>query len=149
MRYFYGQYDGEEFPTPDKLFGFDKLMEFILQHGEQALDALQELMEDGDKDSEIIEKMIEEGLLEKDGQGKLRLTPRALNRMQLKALAEIFQSLRQGLRDGHTSIAPGLGGEQRMHLFRGQRHRPYATAWTDTITSSWARGRPAASWRRG
>jgi len=33
MKYFYGEFDGQEFPTQDKLFGFDKLMEFILQHG--------------------------------------------------------------------------------------------------------------------
>jgi Ca-activated chloride channel homolog len=112
MRYFYGQYDGEEFPTQDKLFGFDQLMEFILQHGEQAMQALEQLLKDGEQDSEMIEQMIEEGLLDKDGQGKLRITPRAVNRMQLKALQEIFQNLRQGMRDGHTSLAPGAGGER-------------------------------------
>ena len=119
MRYFYGQYNGEEFPTSEKLFGFDQLMEFILLHGDQALNALQQLMEDNEKDSQIIDKMIEEGLLEKDGQGKLRLTPRAVNRMQIKALNEVFQNMRQGLRDGHTSTAPGTGGE------RLEETRPY------------------------
>ena len=39
MKYFYGQFDGEEFPTPDKLFGFDQLMEFIMQYGDQAMKA--------------------------------------------------------------------------------------------------------------
>ena len=24
MKYFYGEFDGEEFPTPDKLFSFDR-----------------------------------------------------------------------------------------------------------------------------
>ena len=119
MRYFYGQYNGEEFPTSEKLFGFDQLMEFILLHGDQALDALQQLMEDNQKDSQILDKMIEEGLLNKDGQGKLRLTPRAVNRMQIKALNEVFQNMRQGLRDGHTSTAPGTGGE------RLEETRPY------------------------
>lgn len=89
MRYFYGEFDGEEFPTQDKLFGFDKLMEFILQHGQQALQAMEQLMKDGEEDAEIVEKLIQEGLLEKDGQGRLKLTPRAVNRMQLKALQEI------------------------------------------------------------
>jgi hypothetical protein len=28
MKYFYGQFDGQEFPTQDKLFGFDQLMDF-------------------------------------------------------------------------------------------------------------------------
>jgi Ca-activated chloride channel homolog len=112
MRYLYGEFDGEEFPTQDKLFGFDKLMEFILEHGQQALQAMEQLMKDGEDDAEIVEKLIQEGLLEKDAQGRLKLTPRAVNRMQLKALQEIFQNLRQGLREGHTSSAPGVGGER-------------------------------------
>ena len=40
MRYFYGPYDGQPFPTPESLFGFDQLMEFILQYGDQALKAM-------------------------------------------------------------------------------------------------------------
>ena len=39
MKYFYGEYDGSEFPSPDNLFGFDQLMNFIMQYGEQALKA--------------------------------------------------------------------------------------------------------------
>src|SRR5207244_4021308 len=34
MKYFYGEYDGQEFPTQDKLFGFDQLMQFIMQYGD-------------------------------------------------------------------------------------------------------------------
>ena len=112
MRYLYGHYDGEEFPTQDKLFGFDKLMEFILEHGQQALNALEQFMKDGEEDGDIVEKLIQEGLLEKDGKGRLKLTPRAVNRMQLKALQEIFQNMRQGMREGHTSSTPGVGGER-------------------------------------
>ena len=41
MKYFYGEYDGQPFPTPDKLFNFDQLMNFIMQYGEQALKAMQ------------------------------------------------------------------------------------------------------------
>src|SRR5438045_3254685 len=46
MKYFYGEYDGQEFPTQDKLFGFDQLMQFIMQYGEQALKALEQMMND-------------------------------------------------------------------------------------------------------
>src|SRR5438270_580194 len=46
MKYFYGEYDGEEFPTQDKLFGFDQLMQFILQYGDQALKALEKMLSD-------------------------------------------------------------------------------------------------------
>jgi uncharacterized protein with von Willebrand factor type A (vWA) domain len=51
-------------------------------------------------------------MLDKDGQGKLRLTPRAVGRMQQKALMEVFANLRQGQRDGHEKVTPGAGGER-------------------------------------
>jgi uncharacterized protein with von Willebrand factor type A (vWA) domain len=114
MKYFYGEFDGEEFPTQDKLFGFDQMMQFILQHGEQALKALEQMMKDPKKPehSELLEQLINEGLLDKDGKGKLRLTPRAVGRMQRKALAEVFANLRQGQREGHEKVTPGQGGER-------------------------------------
>ena len=90
MRYFYGEFDGQEFPTQDKLFGFDQLMNMILRHGEDALDALQRMLDRGDNDEleRMIRQMLEEGMLEKDAQGRLRLTPRAVTAMQQKALLE-------------------------------------------------------------
>jgi uncharacterized protein with von Willebrand factor type A (vWA) domain len=114
MKYFYGEFDGQEFPTPDKLFKFDKLMQFILQYGEQALRAIQQMMNDesNPEQSEMLEKLLEEGLLDKDGKGKLRLTPRAVGRMQQKALMEVFSNLREGTREGHEKVTPGLGGER-------------------------------------
>ena len=114
MKYFYGQYDGNEFPTPDKLFGFDQLMQFIMQYGEQALRAIQQMLNDPNnpEQSDMLEKLLEEGLLDKDGKGKLRLTPRAIGRMQRKALMEVFSNLRQGNREGHEKVTPGLGGER-------------------------------------
>ena len=114
MKYFYGEFDGQEFPTPDKLFGFDQLMQFIMQYGEQALKALQQMMQDpkDDKQSELLEQLLQDGMLDKDGKGKLRLTPRAIGKMQRKALMEVFANLRTGQREGHEKITPGLGGER-------------------------------------
>src|SRR4051812_18013164 len=114
MKYFYGEFDGEEFPTQDKLFGFDQLMDFILQYGDQALKALQQMMENpkDEEQSDLLEQMIKDGLLDKDGKGKLRLTPRAVGRMQQKALMEVFANLRQGQREGHEKVTPGAGGER-------------------------------------
>src|SRR3954469_20333957 len=71
MKYFYGQFDGEEFPTQDKLFGFDQLMDFILQYGDQAMKALQEMMQnpkDPDQ-SDLLEQMLKDGILDKDAKG--------------------------------------------------------------------------------
>jgi uncharacterized protein with von Willebrand factor type A (vWA) domain len=114
MKYFYGEYDGQEFPTPDKLFGFDQLMQFIMQYGEQALRAIQQMMENpkDDNQSDVLEQLLKEGMLDKDGKGRLRLTPRAISKMQRKALMEVFANLRTGQREGHEKITPGLGGER-------------------------------------
>ena len=114
MKYFYGEFDGEEFPTQDKLFGFDQLMNFIMQYGEQGLKAIEQMMKNpkDDAQSELLEQLIEQGLLDKDGKGKLRLTPRAVTRMQRRALMEVFANLRQGQREGHEKVTPGQGGER-------------------------------------
>jgi uncharacterized protein with von Willebrand factor type A (vWA) domain len=114
MKFFYGEYDGSEFPTQDKLFGFDQLMQFIMQYGEQALKALEQMMRDPKNaaQAELLEQLLKEGMLDKDGQGKLRLTPRSIGRMQQKALMEVFANLRQGQREGHEKVTPGAGGER-------------------------------------
>ena len=114
MKYFYGEYDGSEFPTQDNLFGFDQLMQFIMQYGEQALKAIEQMMQNpkDDAQSELLEQLLKDGMLDKDGKGKLRLTPRAITKMQRKALMEVFANLRSGQRDGHEKVTPGLGGER-------------------------------------
>src|SRR5882724_5557037 len=114
MKYYYGEFDGAEFPTPDKLFGSDQLMQFILQYGDQALKAIQQMMHDpkNAEQSELLEQLLQEGMLDKDGKGKLRLTPKAVGRMQRKALMEVFANLRDGQRDGNEKITPGSGGER-------------------------------------
>src|SRR5258707_15879678 len=102
MKYFYGEYDGQEFPTQDKLFGFDQLMQFILQYGDQALKAIEQMLKDpkDQAQSEMLEQLLKDGMLDKDGKGKLQLTPRAVTKMQRKALMEVFANLRSGQRDG-------------------------------------------------
>lgn len=113
MKYFYGEFDGEEFPTQDKLFGFDQLMDFLLQHGEKALKAMQQAMKDpNNPTSDLLEELLKDGMLDKDGKGKLKLTPKAVGRMQIKALGEIFRNLKQGNRDGHEKTTAGAGGER-------------------------------------
>jgi Ca-activated chloride channel homolog len=114
MKYFYGEFDGEEFPTQDKLFGFDQIMQFIMQYGEQALKAMEQMMQDpkNEAQSDMLEQMLEAGMLDKDGKGKLKLTPRAIGRMQQRALMEVFANLRTGQREGHEKVTAGIGGER-------------------------------------
>src|SRR5215212_9674180 len=114
MKYFYGEFDGQEFPTQDKLFSFDQLMDFILQHGENALKAIEQMMKDpkNEAQSDLLDQLIKEGMLDKDGKGKLRLTPRAVTKMQQKALMEVFSNLQRGQREGHEKVTSGQGGER-------------------------------------
>lgn len=113
MQYAYGEFDGSEFPTPDSLFSFDQLGEFILRHGEEALRAMEKLLrEQGEQTSELLEQMLKEGMLERDAAGRLRLSPRAVGRMQRKALVEVFANLREGQREGHRRLTAGQGGER-------------------------------------
>src|ERR1700722_4014457 len=112
MKYFYGEYDGEDFPSRDKLFGFDQLMDFIMQYGEQAMKAIEQMMKDpkNEAQSELLEQLLKDGMLDKDGRGTLRLTPRAVTKMQRKALMEVFATLLDAPRDGHEKGSPGQVG---------------------------------------
>ena len=117
MRFRYGEWDGQEFQTADALQLFDRFAEFILEYGEQALEALQQ-MELNEEQREILNKLLEEGLIEKVGL-RWRLTPRAVNAMQRRALMEVFKRLRRGHREGHETQSPGQDGE------RAEGTRPY------------------------
>lgn len=114
MRFNYGEFTGDPFPTPESLFGFDKLMDFLMEYGPEALRAMQQAMKEGDDSpsSDLLEQLLKDGMLDKDGKGRLKLTPRAVNRMQMKALDEVFRNLRQGQRDGHEKLTTGTGGER-------------------------------------
>src|SRR4029079_13421015 len=75
---------------------------------------IQQMMNDpkNAEQSDLLEQMLQEGMLDKDGKGKLRLTPKAVGRMQQRALMEVFANMRDGQREGHEKVTPGLGGER-------------------------------------
>ena len=115
MKYYYGEFDGEEFPTQENLFGFDQLMDFIMQYGDQAMKALEQMMKNpkNQEQSDLLKQMLKEGMLDKDGKGKLKLTPRSTGQDAAhKALMEVFANLRNGQRDGHEKITAGANGER-------------------------------------
>ena len=110
MRAWYSEFgDGEPFLGPDALFPDPRFAEFLLAYGQQALDALPEANE---QIQQLIEQMIQAGLLERDEGGQLRLAPRMVAGLQHLALLEIFRNLKPGLRDGHASNLPGHAGER-------------------------------------
>lgn len=110
MRFIFQQWDGSEFPTQEHLEYFSNFMEYLLEYGEQALEALRELSDDPEQ-QKIIDRWLQEGLLEKAGV-HFRLTPRAINSLQRRALMEVFSNLRPDSSEGHETPKSGAGGER-------------------------------------
>jgi hypothetical protein len=117
MHYRYGEYMGKPFPTPESRWPYGRVFDFILAYGEDAIDALNELGED---QTDLIEQLLQDGLLEKAA-GRYRLTPRAVDQMQRRALMEIFANLPQTGGDGRPTSNAGAGAHRlegtRPHQF--------------------------------
>ena len=102
MRYKYGEYDGQPFPTPDRLYPSAEVTRVILQFGQRALDAMDQL-EDGEG-GEIVDQLLAAGLLERDPEtGRLRMTPQMVRGLRHRALLQIFERLGQGYGGGHRA----------------------------------------------
>ena len=114
MKFSYSEFDGQGFLHPDQLFPQPQVMNFILQYGEQALEAMQNL-EDPD-DQQYIQALIDAGLLEEyedeNGQKKLRMTGRLVRGFQHRALLDIFADMRKGSREGHQTRDRGRTTER-------------------------------------
>jgi len=114
VKHTYGPYDGKPFLSPDELFPSPQLIEFILQYGDQAMEALQNL--DNEDEQDLIQQMIDAGLLEEvtdeNGNTQLKLTARMVHGMQHQSLMQIFDNLKRGTRDGHTTEQVGKTSER-------------------------------------
>ncbi len=118
MQYRYGEYDGHPFPTQDSLFPSPEIVNFILQYGDEAMDAMENM--DDEVYQQYVQAMIDAGLLEEDPEtGKLRMTPRMVRGIEHRALLDIFHGLDRGVKEGHTSEHAGRGDE------RVEGTRPY------------------------
>lgn len=117
MRHRYSQFNGKPFRFPADLDISGEFLDFVLAHGDEALRALARMERDPEQ-SEILQQLLDQGLLEKV-RGRFRLTPRAVNAMQRKALMEVFAHLKRGRREGHEARDPGAAGE------RTEGTRPY------------------------
>ncbi len=124
MRFMYQQWDGSEFQTQDHLALFQNFLDYLLDYGDAALDALRGLSDDPEQ-QEVIQRWIDDGLLEKVGV-RFRLTPRAISSMQRKALMEVFKGLKPDAADGHETTQAGAGGE-RLESTR-------AYSWGDPVS---------------
>lgn len=110
MRRRYFEYNGRPFRFQADLDITGSFFDFVLAYGDEALRALRELERDP-QHADLLQQLLDQGLLEKF-RGRFRLTPRAVNAMQRKALMEIFSNLRRGRRDAHDAPEPGGAGER-------------------------------------
>jgi len=85
---------------------FDQLAEYLLQHGEQVLRNMEELE---DEIPEIVDLLQKEGLIEKDREGRWRVTPRGVRRIQDRALDDLFQTFRRDALGRHDIEEKGEG----------------------------------------
>ena len=149
MQFRYGEYEGDPFPTPDSLFPSPKVVRFILQYGQQALDSMEQ--SEDEQLAQMVQEMLDAGLLERDANtGELKLTPRMVRGIQHRSLLEIFQGLRRGSRDGHGAYDAGRSDE------RSDGTRPYefgdAISELDThatMRNALARQVKDEGWREG
>ena len=102
----YTGWDGSQDFQPqsaDKLF--DQVAEYLLQYGDQVLRNLDDL----DDTNEVVELLQKEGLIEEDGEGKYRVSPKGLRRIQESALTDLFQTFNRDGLGKHDTAQKGAG----------------------------------------
>ncbi len=110
--YEYSKWDGSQGFQPqsaDQLF--EKLSEFMMQHGDQVLRNLDDL--DDEEAQDLVDLIRKEGLIEQDGEGKYRITPKGLRRVQESALTSLFQTFQRDAVGKHDTAQKG-GGSVRL-----------------------------------
>ncbi|MBX3443213.1 MAG: VWA domain-containing protein [Planctomyces sp.] len=115
--YEYSKYDGSEEFSPqsaDKLF--DELSQYLLHYGEDVLDNLERWEEEN---PDVVEKLIQRGLVEKDREGKYRITPRGARRIENRALESLFDVRSRDAMGRHDTDFRGAG--QTVH----EESKPY------------------------
>src|ERR1700674_1541285 len=97
----FARWDGsQEFQSLSADAAFDRLSEYLLEHGEYLLRQL-ERMDRGDDD--VIKLLLKEGYLEKDENGRIAIGARGVKRIEHKAIEELFTSQRKDLPGKHAT----------------------------------------------
>jgi len=103
----YSQYDGSQKFTPlSAESAFDRLSEYLLEHGDHVLRQLERL---GEENADILKLLVKEGYLDKDESGRFAISPKGLRRVENKALEELFQTTRKDLAGKHPTDFKGAG----------------------------------------
>lgn len=107
----YSRWDGSQQFTPQSADrAFDQIAEYLMRYGDQVMRQFDELDEDS---REILELLQKEGLIEQDGEGRWRVAPKGLRRIQEGALTELFQTFHRDAIGRHDTPQKG-GGTVRL-----------------------------------
>ena len=113
----YSQWDGSQSPEQSAENAFDKLSEYLMQYGDQVLRNLDDV--DDEDAQDLVELMEKQGLIEQDGEGKYRVAPKGLRRIQESALTNLFQAFNRDGVGRHDTAQKGTGS------IRHEDSRPY------------------------
>jgi uncharacterized protein with von Willebrand factor type A (vWA) domain len=103
----YSEWDGtQQFQPLSADAAFDKLAEYLLEHGEYVLRQLERMDKD---DADILKLLIKEGYLEKDEKGHFAVSARGVKRIEEKALDELFTITRKDTLGKHATDFKGPG----------------------------------------
>lgn len=103
----YAAWDGSQDPTGSKSENvFDKLAEYMMSMGDEVWKRID--MSDEDT-KEILDLIRQEGLIEKDSQGRYRVTAKGLRRVEQSALSSLFQSFDRDALGKHETPHKGAG----------------------------------------
>lgn len=117
-QYEYSKWDGsQEFRPQSAEKAFDELSEYLLHYGDQVLRQLDRF--DDDDNPEIVDLLQQEGLIERDREGKFVVAPKGLRRIQQSALTDLFQTFNRDAIGKHDSPHKGEG------TVRHEDSRPY------------------------
>ena len=111
----YSKWDGSQNFAPQSAeAAFEQLSEYLLQYGDQVLRNLDDW--DQDETSELLDLIQKEGLIEKDEDGKYRVTPKGIRRIQDSALTNLFQTFRTDGIGRHETARKGEGSVRHEDL---------------------------------
>jgi Ca-activated chloride channel homolog len=107
----YSKFDGSEQFSPQSADAvFDELSRHMLDWGDDMLDYLDQWEEEH---PDVVDMLIKRGYVEKDAEGKYRVTPKGIRRVESKALEELFQIARKDKLGKHETEFRGAG--QTVH----------------------------------
>jgi len=107
----YSRWDGSQQFSPqsaDQLF--DEFSQYMLDYGEELLDHLEQWQEEH---PDVVDMLVKRGYVEQDKDGKFRVTPKGIRRVENKALEALFDVQARDKLGRHDTDFRGAG--QTMH----------------------------------